>query len=639
MNIEPTSIGQIQLQYELAMSIGTSLDLIPMLRVAVGGFARKLNCAAALVYRCDDGWLDLEQPVYQIPRNLERNRAYQIVKGLIPEDQTPDEVRELCGLLPLIGDDEGLGSHYYILPLEGFGFLALTKEGERLDPQFVRALEPLVEKLAQACNTCLQNEALQQSYRDTSLERNMLRTLIDNTPVIAFAVDADGVFIVSEGHGLSTLGRRPGEAVGHSIFELYSDNQDILDHIHMALAGKRSMTTISLGGLIFDAHYEPVWDQRGQVVGVVGIAHDITARHAAEATLRAVLDTVGEGIIVTDAQGIIVMTNSECSRMLGYEPDAFLNKAVHTLLAPREQPRIIDALHRYREQQDKSFFYRHAETVAQRQDGTVFPAEVRLGETKLSGQSLVTISLRDITRRKELEQMRDEFIANITHELRTPLASIMGWTETLLNGRPGPLTDLQMRFLTINLNSAKRLNALVEQVLYLANIQRNQLQLECESFSPHDTLQQVLQQLQARAADKSVELDIRNEWSRSQLFVADAPRLEQVLSHLIDNAIKFSKPNSTVCVTSVYQDHTWVVTVADDGIGIPPREQAHLFQRFHRCSNARSAEIQGAGLGLYISKTIVDAHGGELVVESALEQGATVTMRIPEQTSAAAAGH
>ena len=643
MELQPTNTEEIQIQYELAMAIGTSLDLTSMVRVAMDAFVRELTCVAAVVYDCRDGRLDREHPVYQRPHDVQQNRALHILEHLLPphtadphtadphtaDPHTADDVQAFCATLPRTGAAEDGAGHAYVLPLTDFGFMVLVKEGGPLSAGLVRALEPLQEKLAQACLACIQHESLARAYADTAVERNMLRTLIDNTPVIAFAVDTGGTFLISEGHGLAALGRAPGEVVGKSIFDVYAANPKLLEQVRMALEGHPSTATINVDGLAFDARYEPVRSAEGQVVGVVGLAHDITARQNAEEMLRAVLDTVGEAIVVNDAQGRVVMANGECSHMFGYDADELRDTRLVDLLAPRARPEIAAGLDAYRTDGDTSFFYRRFETTAQRRDGSTFPVEVRLGETKLTHQSLITVSLRDIARRRELDRMRDEFIANVTHELRTPLASIMGWTETLLNGRPGPLTELQARFLTINLKSARRLNTLVEQVLYLANIQHNQLQLTAEPFKPHALIQQVLDSIGPKVMEKDMRLDVQNDWPPQASLVADEVQLELVLTRLLDNAVKFSPSGATVRIVSAQRDGAWMVTIADTGIGIPADEQAHLFQRFYRCRNARAAEIQGTGLGLYISKAIIDAHGGTIVLDSEEGRGTTVTVSLP----------
>jgi signal transduction histidine kinase len=241
----------------------------------------------------------------------------------------------------------------------------------------------------------------------------------------------------------------------------------------------------------------------------------------------------------------------------------------------------------------------------------------------------VNIYGRDITESKRLEQMKTEFIANVSHELRTPLASIMGFIETLLSGRPGPLTDVQERFLQNSFKSSERLRRLVEELLMVSRIQRGILRLERHPFLPVLAIRNVQDMVLPLASARSIVLHVHDEWPSEERFIADQDRLEQVMTNLVSNAIKFTPEGGEVWVHSQKQANDWRFEVQDQGIGIPKEDLPLLFRRFYRASNAVSAQIQGTGLGLYVCKAIIDQHGGQIGVESELDVGTNVWFVVP----------
>ena len=236
---------------------------------------------------------------------------------------------------------------------------------------------------------------------------------------------------------------------------------------------------------------------------------------------------------------------------------------------------------------------------------------------------------RDISERRKLDHLRDDFVANISHELRTPLAAIMGWTETLLSGRPGDLTDKQHHFLDIVYASSQRLNHLIEELLTVSRLQRGALHLSVNSYLPAELLHSVSEALQPMSIAKEIDLEIVHQGEPDQLVTGDVARLEVVLRNLLSNALKFTPAGGKVTVRSDVHDHCWRVTVTDNGIGIPKDEMPHLVKRFFRASTARAAEIQGAGLGLFVCDAFVKAHQGTMTIESQPGEGTTVQVEIP----------
>ena len=247
--------------------------------------------------------------------------------------------------------------------------------------------------------------------------------------------------------------------------------------------------------------------------------------------------------------------------------------------------------------------------------------------TNAAGERDGTILVfRDLTRLKQLERTREEFVANVSHELRTPLSLIKGYVETLLDGaRDNP--EVAERFLKIIDRNAQRLDLLIQDLLTISALESGRIKLNVQPVNLGALVGKVFTDLHSKADNKNVELV--NELPELTVN-ADANRLDQVFANLVDNAIKYGRANGSVRVGSkMLDDGTLEVFVRDDGPGIPAESLDRVFERFYRVDKARSRDQGGTGLGLSIVKHIVQAHRGEVRVESGTGKGATFFFTLP----------
>jgi signal transduction histidine kinase len=253
----------------------------------------------------------------------------------------------------------------------------------------------------------------------------------------------------------------------------------------------------------------------------------------------------------------------------------------------------------------------------------VYTAPVRHHGTTIIGRIFV---LRDVTRETEAERMRSALIATVSHELRSPLTVISGYTDTLL--QEGPWDEATRReFLQGVATSAARLSALVDNLLDAATLEAGVLRLHPEPVRVERIAERVLAQRRLVAGGCSLHLETR---PGLPLVYADPLRVEQVLANLVDNAIKYSPQGGAVHValTNGADGESLAVTVSDRGLGIPAEHLPHLFDRFYRV-DTRNRSIKGVGLGLYICRSLVEAHGGEVWVESAPGVGSIFGFSLP----------
>jgi two-component system phosphate regulon sensor histidine kinase PhoR len=234
---------------------------------------------------------------------------------------------------------------------------------------------------------------------------------------------------------------------------------------------------------------------------------------------------------------------------------------------------------------------------------------------------------RDLTRLKQLERTREEFVANVSHELRTPLSLIKGYVETLLDGaRDNP--EVAERFLKIIERNANRLDLLIQDLLTISALESEKIKLNLQPVELRALVGKVLTDLNAKAENKNAQLvnDLPELTANG-----DVNRLDQVLANLVDNAIKYGRAQGHITVGGKKRDDGMLeLFVRDDGPGIPAEALGRVFERFYRVDKARSRDQGGTGLGLSIVKHIVQAHGGEVRVESEPGQGATFFFTLPE---------
>ncbi len=232
----------------------------------------------------------------------------------------------------------------------------------------------------------------------------------------------------------------------------------------------------------------------------------------------------------------------------------------------------------------------------------------------------------DVTQVERLEKIRQEFLSNISHELRTPLTSIMAFVETLDDGAIDD-KDNNRRFLGVIRRNAERMHELIADILELSMIESGNVSIETKQVRLKNLVEEVFTALSSRAAER--EIGLVNRIAPAATAFADPVRLEQMLTNLIDNAIKFNRPGGSVTVTAADSDEKSSISVADTGEGILPDHLPRVFERFYRADRGRTREVGGTGLGLAIVKHLARLHGGEVSVASTPSEGTVFTIELP----------
>ncbi len=348
---------------------------------------------------------------------------------------------------------------------------------------------------------------------------------------------------------------------------------------------------------------------------------DVVVRQRNE--LEGVLTSMVEGVIAVDTEDAIINMNHSAGMMLGVDPTASKGKSILEVIRNTKLQKFAGkALQSSGPVEGEIELSTDGAQIVQAH-GTALRDE--------DGKSIgALIVLNDVSRLKKLETVRRDFVANVSHELKTPITSIKGYTETLLSEENPPPQQVR-QFLEIVAKHADRLNAIVEDLLSLSRIEqeseRGQIYLEKGPLRSVLHSAKDLCQVQANGKQVTIELDCPEEIQ----LVRNAPLLEQAVVNLIDNAIKNSQPSSTVWISAQGSNGEVSITVKDEGCGIAREHLPRLFERFYRVDKARSRKLGGTGLGLAIVKHIVQAHHGKIEVESQINKGSSFTIRLPSR--------
>jgi signal transduction histidine kinase/CHASE3 domain sensor protein len=343
--------------------------------------------------------------------------------------------------------------------------------------------------------------------------------------------------------------------------------------------------------------------------------------------LRAVLDATVDGILLSDRDGTVQLANRPLRRIATDFGMATGPNVVDNLLSIADQMAdpgaYRDAIERLRAVPDESTF----DEFELAESGRVFQGFTS-PVNDMRGVFVGRIwTLREVTQQRELDRMKDEFVATVSHELRTPLTSMMGFLEMVREGTAGELTSEQRRFLGIAYRSSERLQRLVGDLLFVSRIDVTGLEVRLDDVCLDALARESLDAAGGEARRR--DIDFRDELDVMPLLRADRERLAQLVDNLLSNALKFTPVGGTITVRTSVESGSAVLEVEDTGIGIPAREQGHLFERFFRSSLASAQAIPGTGLGLVIAKAIVDAHGGAIEVRSEAGAGTCVRVALP----------
>ncbi len=487
-----------------------------------------------------------------------------------------------------------------------------------------------------------------------------LQALLDASPVAVIAVDYSGLVRLWSKGAQRILGWREEEVLGHAL--------PLEVKLPTATEYEAEASLVASDGSSVEVEVRTVPWQEGTLTILTDISkhrmaqseiqellkREESARTQARADrrFRELLEAAPDAIIEVDREGRIVLLNLVAEKIFGYSREELLGQSMDILL-PGEL-RAAHAGHR-------AHFWANPITRpmgmglvlhGRRKDGSSFPIEISLSPVKSDEGFRVTAIIRDVTDRKQAEdrlralreeytreleirnqeveranRLKSEFLANMSHELRTPLHTVIGFSELLGEEMKGPLNADQKRFVGHIHKDAQHLLTLINEILDLSKIEAGKVQLSLETLDIRDVIEDALASIRPQGAAKSIQIE--TNVPGSILVQGDRVRARQVLYNLLSNAVKFTPPGGRVGVEADREDGFVRVSVVDTGVGIAPEEHESIFDKFHQVGAATTGMREGTGLGLPITRRLVEEHGGRIWLESEPGKGSRFTFTIP----------
>jgi PAS domain S-box-containing protein len=361
-----------------------------------------------------------------------------------------------------------------------------------------------------------------------------------------------------------------------------------------------------------------------------------------EVLRRGFLEAAPDAVLIVNPAGLIQLVNSQTETLFGYERSELIGQPIEVLVPTRLRDRHPGHRAGYLPTAATRPMGAGLNLFAVRKDGSEFAAEISLSPIHTPEGTLVAAAVRDVTeRRREMEErnrrmqeanrLKSEFLANMSHELRTPLNAVIGFAALMHSGKAGPMAPVHTEYIGDILNSSRHLLQLINDVLDLSKVEAGRMEMRVEATDVPRTVSEVRDIVRGLAAERHVRVTIELDAGVTEVQV-DPRMLKQVLYNYLSNAIKFTPDGGRVTLRITPEpDDAFRIDVEDNGIGIKPEDMVRLFVEFQQLDQGSAKRYPGTGLGLALTKRIVEAQGGRVGVRSMLGQGSTFSAILPRK--------
>src|SRR5690625_3238218 len=380
-------------------------------------------------------------------------------------------------------------------------------------------------------------------------------------------------------------------------------------------------------------YHARIHHQMSGTIGELSMKINSLARNLSELTIQeqiqaeqlsTVIENSESGLVLIDEKGYIHVVNRKFISMFGKTPQDYIGYLYYEVLENEQIHHTVQETFLY-EKHVKHLF--SLNEVEERVYLEIVGAPIFNERNMLKGAVLV---IYDITEFKNIEVMRKDFVANVSHELKTPITSIKGFAETLLDGAQED-PEARNQFITIIYDESKRIQLLIEDLLILSKLEKDESTLDVSTIETGLMLDEILPLIEQQASQKEIELNV--DVDKALSFEADEDKIKQILLNLLTNAISYTSENGSIFLKIKELEDMICLQVKDTGIGISKDTLPRIFERFYRVDKDRSRDTGGTGLGLAIVKHIVEVHHGDINVESELGKGTTFSVYIPKENS------
>jgi len=580
----------------------------------------------------------------------------------------PDEAKHTKEFLELQGVKSALVYPIYIKGVSaGFiGFNTISSAIDWSDEAFT-----ILRISSQIISNALERDIIEQMLK---VSEEKYRLIIENINDLISILGLHFKFeYINENSLKKLLGYTSKEIIGRSCLDFVhpKDKDSAIESLTTKF--RTRMSTIELRIKHKDGNW--IWFEfRGQtftnkegVLNTLIIARDISDRKSAEKRYKNLFENSPNAVLLINFEGIVIDANSTTKKLFGYEKEEFLDKPISSLtdIFPQEVKHFFKLIFRASFSKD---FPKPTEFQVKIKGGNLIWVVLQASLIKQNTETLIQFIFQDITEKKkgelitekfkeELEievkkrtkelnnaleqqklyldqivkssQIKTEFMATMSHELRTPLNAIIGFTDLLLEGVYGGLNEEQIDFMNDIKSSAEHQFEMIKRILDISKIESGQVSLNFQKFSLNSTIEQIRSNLKPLYSKKDLKFKVKG-LDEEIFIVADPIRFKEILINLIGNAIKFTIDGK---ITLIFKEdyYNWIFRVRDTGIGIANKDFPLIFKEFNRVESTYVRSTPGTGLGLSLTKRLIELHGGEISFFSLLGSGTTFTFNIPKK--------
>ena len=489
-----------------------------------------------------------------------------------------------------------------------------------------------------------------KTARDGKLMASKYGELLDHTPDAILIVNVTGRIVLANPQAESLFGYGDGQLLGQPVESLLPEQyrQAHLGHRARFFGQPRTRAMgagLELFGQRRDGRHFPVEISLSMLATEEGpmvmcAVRDMTdrqeARRRSDRKFRDLLESAPDAMVIVNEAGSIVLVNSQAVHLFGWQPEELLGKSIETLVPVRFRGAHTGHRAGFFTQPKVRQMGAGLDLYGLRKDNTEFPVEISLSPIQTEDGLLIASAIRDATQRRhserlllEANRLKSEFLANMSHELRTPLNGILGFSELLIDQRAGALNEKQREYLRDVHECGQHLLKLINDVLDLSKVEAGRMEIHPEPFSPRAAIAAVCAVITPLARKKGIVLNAPAT-APVETVMLDAQKFKQILFNLLSNAVKFTDVGGRVDVTvHPHAPDMFRVTVRDTGIGIAAADMHRLFQAFRQLDGGLSRRYEGTGLGLALTRRLVELQGGRMEVESRQGVGSAFSVLLP----------